>query len=256
MAASPDSSSPRQEDAPTLAKGAVPPSLTFGTAGWKQILLVVLGVALCLAMSWFQLWRAETRGARFEREQAARLSTPIDLTPRHRGREELLDHAVVAHGTWLPDKTLFLDNKIFRSRPGYHVLTPLLLSGGDIVVLVNRGWIPAPRLRSEMPTVSTPTGEVEITGVTASFETKFFELKDVPPEGLVWQHVRENDFRRHLGRDMMPVQILQTGGSDDGMRREWAPAENPGTKHYGYAVMWLVFAAMAAGYGYKLLRGK
>ena len=96
--------------------------------GILRLPLVILLILACLGMARLQLWRAETRGERFEREQAALVSTPISLSPRHREREQLLDRAATARGRWLSGKSLFLDNKIYRSRPGYHVLTPLQLS--------------------------------------------------------------------------------------------------------------------------------
>lgn len=224
-----------------------------GTLRW---LLVILLILACLGMARLQLWRAETRGERFEREQAALASTPISLSPRHREREQLLDRAATARGRWLPGKTLFLDNKIHRSQPGYHVLTPLQLSGSESVVLVNRGWIPAPRLRSDVPEVSSPTGELEVSGVTRSFEIRTFELQETRPKGAVWQHVRETDYRRESGLDTLPVILLQTGVVGDGLIRDWGSPENPATRHYGYAAMWLVFAILAAAYGLLAWRKK
>ncbi len=214
-----------------------------------RLLLVSLLVISCLAMARFQWWRAETRGQRFEREQAAMIATPIALSAQQRQRDELIDRAATARGHWLADKTLFLDNKIYRSRPGYHVLTPLQLSGSDAVILVNRGWIGAPRLRSDSPAVATPAGEIEVSGVTRSFETRIFELQESEPEGPLWQHVREADYRQRSGLDALPVILLQTTGESDGLARDWGSADNPGTKHYGYAAMWLVFALMAVAYG-------
>lgn len=218
--------------------------------GYPRLLLVIVLVLGCLAMARFQLWRAETRGDRFEREQAALVSTPIALSPQQRKREELVDRAATARGRWLTEKTLFLDNKIYHSRPGYHVLTPLQLAGSTAVVLVNRGWIPAPRLRTDIPAIATASGEVDVAGVTRSFETRIFELQETSPEGAIWQHVREADYRRLSGLDALPVILLQTDQDGEGMTRDWGSPDNPGTKHYGYAAMWAVFALLAAVYGF------
>lgn len=218
--------------------------------------LILLLVLTCLAMAALQYWRAATRGERFEREQAALLASPVSLSPQLREREKLIDRAAIARGRWLPAKTLLVDNKIHRSRPGYHVLTPLQLSGSEVVVLVNRGWIPAPRLRSDVPLVPTQTGEVEVAGVTRGFETRIFELRETPPQGSVWQHVREADYRRHSGLDALPVLLLQTGADDAGLIRDWGSAQNPAHKHHGYMAMWLVFAVMAAAYGFFAWRKK
>lgn len=214
-----------------------------------RLSLIALLVLTCLGMARLQLWRAETRGERFEREQAALASIPIKLSAQQREREKLLNRAATVRGRWLTEKTIFLDNKIYRSRPGYHVLTPLQFSDSRAVVLVNRGWIAAPRLRSDTPSVLSPTGEIEIAGVTRSFETRIFELRKTLPQGAVWQHVRESDYRKSSGLDVLPVILLQTSGGGEGLVRDWGSLENPATRHYGYAAMWAVFALMAAAYG-------
>lgn len=216
---------------------------------YLRLLVVSLLVLGCLAMARFQLWRAETRSDGFEREQAALSAAPIELSREQRQAADLVDRAATARGHWLVEKTFFLDNKIHRSRPGYHVLTPLQLSGSPTVVLVNRGWVAAPRLRSDVPQIATPAGEVHIVGVTRAFETRIFELRESEPEGHLWQHVRESDYRRRSGLDALPVILLQTAGDSDGLVRDWGSPDNPGTKHYGYAAMWLVFALMAVAYG-------
>jgi cytochrome oxidase assembly protein ShyY1 len=61
--------------------------------------------------------------------------------------------------------------------------------------------------------------------------------------------VREAEYRQFSGLDALPVILLQTGGDDDGLIRDWGSPDNPATRHYGYAAMWLVFALMAASYG-------
>lgn len=224
--------------------------------GTLRLLLAILVILACLGMARLQLWRAEIRGERFLREQAALVATPIGLSAQHREREKLLDRAATARGRWLAEKTLFLDNKIHRGRAGYHVLTPLRLSGSEAVVLVNRGWVAAPRLRSNVPAVSSPAGEIELAGVTRGFEVRTFELQETQPQGAVWQHVREADYRRLSGLDALPAILLQTGAAGDGLIRDWGSAENPATRHYGYAAMWLVFALMAAAYGLLAWRKK
>lgn len=220
---------------------------------WRRhlrLLLVSCLTLTCLGMARLQLWRAETRGEQFEREQAAFFSMPISLSAQQQARKQLLDRTATARGHWLPGKTLLLDNKIYRGRPGYHVLTPLQLSGSDTVVLVNRGWIAAPRLRSDVPSISSPSGEIVITGVTRSFEVRIFELQKTQPLGVVWQHVREADYRQLSDLEVLPAILLQTNANTDGLIRDWSAPDNPATKHYGYAAIWLAFACMATAYGW------
>ena len=214
------------------------------------ISLVLVG--LCLGMAWLQLWRAETRGGNFERQQAGAGAAPIALGADQRDAEFLQWRPVMVRGRWLAERTLLLDNKIHRQRVGYHVLTPLQLDGSHAVVLINRGWVQAPRLRSEIPLIATESGPVEISGIARKFESKFFEFGKPQPEGQVWQHVREADYRRRSGLDVLPIIVLQSNAAADGLIRDWSDLQGPGNpaqRHYAYAIMWLIFALMAAGYG-------
>ena len=214
-------------------------------------------VLACLAMSALQLWRADFKGRRFVAEAAARNANPIALSSAHRQAAELIGRAVAARGEWLPDATLLLDNKLEQGQAGYHVVTPLRLAGVDVVVLVNRGWVRAPRLRSDLPAVAAPpAGMVEVAGIARGFETRAFEFGEDKPQGRVWQHLREATYRRESGLDALPLIVLQTTAVDDGLRRAWTAtgAPNPALAHYGYAGMWAVFALLAAGYAVLLRR--
>jgi surfeit locus 1 family protein len=225
------------------------------TRGWVRIVLGVSLVAICLAMARWQMWRAETRGAVFEQQQHAATLSAVEFTPVHRdaNADALIWLPASARGVWLAERTIFLDNKILAGRAGYHVITPLQLDSSQTVLLVNRGWLPAPRLRSDIPQIPTPAGTVTVSGRAQSFETRVFELAANAPEGVLWQHLRADDYRQRSGLDVLPVVLLQdaTSTANDGLIRDWrnitAPV-NPARRHWGYAAMWLVFALLAAGY--------
>ncbi|HET7525200.1 MAG TPA: SURF1 family cytochrome oxidase biogenesis protein [Burkholderiaceae bacterium] len=51
---------------------------------------------------------------------------------------------IVVEGRWLPQQTLYLDNRTEHGVAGFVVVTPLLLGPGD-AVLVQRGWAPRDR---------------------------------------------------------------------------------------------------------------
>src|SRR3981189_542542 len=57
---------------------------------------------------------------------------------------ELAKKHVAARGTFLPQHTVLLDNKLRHGRPGYEAITPLRLADSDEHVLVKRGWTAAP----------------------------------------------------------------------------------------------------------------
>ncbi len=215
-------------------------------------------VSVCLGMGCLQLWRADTRGAAFARQQAIADAIPIVLNGAYRDAEVLQGHVVLARGAWLPGSTILLDNKVHRQQVGYQVLTALQLDGSRAVALVNRGWVAAPRFRAQRPNVATPSDPVEVMGIARKFEEHVFEFGNPEPDGEVWQHVREREYRVRSRLDVLPVIVIQTDpvpdrAADDGLvrdRRDLKNAQNPAWRHYGYATLWFVFALMAVGYGF------
>jgi surfeit locus 1 family protein len=219
--------------------------------------LVVLVSALCLGMAVFQLWRAHIKTQRYDQIQAAIAAGPTSLNDLHAQAADLGAlklRTLTLRGTWLSEKTIFLDNKIRRRWVGYHVLTPLQLEGSSLVVLVNRGWVQAPRLRSELPKVVTEAGVAQLTGQARPFEQRVFELAPEASPGPVWQHVTEDRYRSGAGLaatlNIAPFLVLQQSPAADGLVREWEEPQHPALHHLGYAGMWLVFALLAVGYGW------
>lgn len=229
--------------------------------GFGVMAIVLL---VCLGMSVFQMYRASIKTARYDQLMAAQSVVPVAinaLTDLSSVDFVLLEsHQASLRGKWLADKTIFLDNKLRNRWAGYHVLTPVQLEGSQSVILVNRGWVVAPRLRSELPVVTAADTTIEISGVLRNFEQRVFELKAEGPAGRVWQHVREEEYRNKSGLDarltVLPLMLLQTSESNDGLAREWTAPEHPALHHIGYAVMWLIFSIMAAVYGWMLWKRK
>jgi len=46
-----------------------------------------------------------------------------------------------ARYAFLSGQEIFIDNRVYKTRAGYHVLTPFLIEGSSQHVLVNRGWV-------------------------------------------------------------------------------------------------------------------
>jgi surfeit locus 1 family protein len=237
-----------------------PPHLETARRSFWRLAMILLAVSTCLGMSVFQLYRASVKTALYDQMLAAQTAAPISLntltnqTPLDFSNLDL--HQVRLKGKWLVDKTIFLDNKLRNRWVGYHVLTPFQLEASTSVILVNRGWVVAPRLRSELPNVVTSDAPLELSGSLRKFEQRVFELKTEPPAGRVWQHIREDEYRKNSGLSaelsLLPLMLLQTSAADDGLVREWNNPEHPALHHFGYALMWLIFSIMAAVYGWML----
>jgi surfeit locus 1 family protein len=132
---------------------------------------------------------------------------------------------------------IFLDNKFHHDKPGYHVITPLRVSNGDIV-LINRGWVARGNDYPTIPTVKTPQGSVMIEGVTVPPSGKFLELSKQTVEGKVWQNLALSRYMEQTKLSVAPLVIQQQNDTGDGLPRVRERPDTGIAKHQGYAFQW------------------
>ncbi len=156
---------------------------------------------------------------------------------------------VIVRGRYEPAYQILLDNQVHEGMAGYHVLTPLHIEGGNMYVLVNRGWVPIGRDRSVLPETDVPQGVVEVSGYAAVPSGKFFELEK--PEDLQsgWQKVWQNlDLKRYADAAPFPLQPvvirLDPASTAGGYVREWPRPDARIEVHRGYALQWYGMAAV------------
>lgn len=211
------------------------------------VLAMCLLTLLFIAAGFWQVARAHYK----ERLQAE-MAVAASEAPLHAGTA-LLDahvahmHRLEARGTWMPEHAILLDNKVQDGVVGYEVVTPLKLDGGDTVLLVDRGWIAAPLLRSELPQISTPGGPVSVAGIARIPNSRFIELGSQVVTGKVWQNLTIERYVAWSGLRVQPVMLYQEGGPADGLVRVAAAPEAMGInadRHRAYALTWFSLAGV------------
>ena len=156
----------------------------------------------------------------------------------------VLHQRVLLSGSWVPQSTVFLDNRQMDGKVGFFVLTPLRLQGSDKVIMVQRGWAPRNfEQRETVPLVETPSGLVHMEGRIALAPSKLYEPSP-STQLLIRQNLDMEAFRGESGLPLLDVTVRQTGLPSEGLRRDW-PAVNFGIdKHYGYAFQWFGLSAL------------
>ncbi len=136
-------------------------------------------------------------------------------------------------------RTALVEPRTWQGRPGYHILTPLKITGGG-TILINRGWIPL----ADKNSVPVPPGFVTISGL----------LRRPPPPGPLTPangggHWFSIDIAAMTGdaADAVPLVLYAETESGVGVAplpvREalsWEPANN----HAQYAVFWFSMAGI------------
>ena len=181
---------------------------------------------------------------------------------------------VVIEGRFLPEHEVLLRGRTLDELPGYHVLTPLLIQGdadaSGRAVLVDRGWIPFRYDEPDVPSWAPPEGRVLVLGRLQPEADRpqgplsAFAPRD-PVEGALDTVARADVDRLQeqipVPLDPFVVEVARVqpmlGGQDAPSAGEALPRIPPppapeGGPHFGYALQWFFFAAIAL-VGYVLL---
>lgn len=212
--------------------------------------LIALGIALLglfVAAGVWQVGRAHYKMTLQTQMEHAAQEAAISLSGAIVSAHALDFHKLVARGRWTADKTVFIDNKVSNGVIGYHVITPLCIEGRLVCVLVNRGWVAAPALRSELPHVETPPALIEVRGIARIPTERFLELSTRTVEGRVWQNLTIERFHQWSGLILLPVVLYQDTPADAELLRVTPAPEAAGLgadRHWGYAFMWFSLAVL------------
>jgi surfeit locus 1 family protein len=209
----------------------------------------VAAAALTARLGVWQLDRAAQKTSLQQAIEARAAMPPLDPAALARS----VDAAAAQHhrpvrlaGRWAADRTVFLDNRQMDGRPGFFIVTPLVIGADGDAVLVQRGWVPRdPRERTRLPPVATPEGLVEVDGRIAPPPARLLELAG-EGSGPIRQNLDLDAFARETGLKLRPLSVVQLGDSRDGLERRWSAPAADVHKHLGYAFQWFALSALIA----------
>jgi surfeit locus 1 family protein len=200
-------------------------------------LLAAAGIALTLALGQWQIGRAQYKEGLQDRYEALSREPAVNVGGQMIAVDDVLLRRVEVRGEYAPRFTVFVDNQIHQHRPGFHVATPLRISGSQRYVLVNRGWVASPQDRS-MPQILTPAGEQVVQGVAVGYSERYLELSTKVAEGNIWQNLVFERYRQATGLDLQPFILRQESVAEDGLVRAWNRPDLGRNTHLAYAFQW------------------
>lgn len=208
-------------------------------------LLALLGVVVTVMLGNWQSARAREKAQLQARYEAARSSPAVVLDARAYDAASVLFNLVQAHGRFLEQHTILLDNRLRKGIAGYEVVTPLSLDGRR-AVLVNRGWVRAPQDRASQPEVTVSAGEVSLIGLALPISTRYVELSRNTVSGRLWQNLDFERYRQQTGLDLLPLVLQQQDPGSDGLDRDWPRPDLRIDTNRSYALQWYTLAAAIA----------
>ena len=215
------------------------------------ILLAALAAAAGTArLGVWQLDRAAQKTALQAGIEERGTLPPLPAPALARGAAEAeaqVHRRTVLQGRWLPEHTVFLDNRQMDGKVGFYVLTPLQLADGS-AVLVQRGWQMrdfTDRARVQSP--PTPGGLVQVAGRLARGPARLYEFS-AAASGPIRQNLELDLFAQEIGVALRPLSLLQESSDvEDGLVRDWPRPAADVQKHYGYAFQWFALSALIVG---------
>ena len=219
------------------------------------VILVV--VALFGVAGLWQLDRLSERRERnaFVLERRERPVAAIGTFLDHPARAE--QRRVRAEGRYDGGREVILLGRGNGDKPGNHVLTPLITSGGR-AVLVDRGWVPVEIGKPREPRTLPPKGRVSVTGIALPSEGSgpFASGSGAEPTTAV-SRIDVQRIARGLPNEVWPLYlVLQDQQPAQKLLPEPAKLARLGEgPHLAYAIQWFLFIAIAViGYGAILRR--
>jgi len=218
---------------------------------WLVALATGIGMAVTGSLGVWQLGRADMKQQLWDQREArqglAELTGSVLAAEASRnGWEALLDRNVRLQGHWVPEATVYLENRPMNGRAGFVVVTPLRLTGTDTAVAVQRGWLPR-RMddRTAVADVPTALAEVEIVGRLAPAPSKLYEFA-AEAGGRIRQNIDLDAYAAEWSLRLFPVSVQQNEPTApaDGLTRDWPRVGADVHKHYGYAFQWFGLCAL------------
>lgn len=233
----------------------------------RYILVTLLVIAAMAVMARLGVWQLERREQRIARnaDLVAKLAAaPVSLNqaalapvwPLPDDRNAVRNLPAEAAGVYDFAHQMLLVQQNYNGMPGAHLVTPLLLDGGQQAVLVDRGWVPFEDVESgRWQQYDDARGAVTVAGRVQPSQILFGRAAGQAPSSAEAQQAKAEWFRididamqGQLPYKLLPVYLLEAPGAQGNaalpyrIEPELDLSEGP---HLGYALQWFAFAIVA-----------
>ena len=233
----------------------------------RYILITLLVIAAMAVMARLGVWQLERREQRIARnaDLAAKLeAAPISLNaaalavqwPLPEDRTEVRNLPAEAAGQYDFSNQLLLAQQNYREMPGAHLVVPLVLDGGRMAVLVDRGWVPFDDVQTgRWQQYDDQRGPVTIRGRVQPSQILFGRAAEQASASAgaqqaktEWYRIDIEAIQGQMPYQLLPVYLLEAPGPDGNIalpyriEPEVDLSEGP---HLGYALQWFAFAVVA-----------
>ncbi|ASG66683.1 cytochrome oxidase biosynthesis protein [Idiomarina piscisalsi] len=211
-------------------------------------IITLLAIGVLVKLGFWQLERAEEKQQLFADYESQQTSEAKPLSSIKDLNEDQHRFTYVSvSGQFQSTPVLLLDNKILDSTVGYNVMGFFQPEARQLPIqLVNLGWIPAPKLRSDIPEIDLPKGNLTLTAYVYfpsqnELTQNSFEYA-TNNDSVRIQEASPNALSKEFNLTPRSHLLLLETPKDIGWQRDWEPQVMKPEKHYGYATQWFSLA--------------
>ncbi|HQQ74251.1 MAG TPA: SURF1 family protein [Pseudomonadales bacterium] len=206
---------------------------------WRTALLAAALLPIMVNLGFWQLRRADENRELMRVAEQQRQRSPIAFAQA----PFVSLQQVTIRGRW-SDRFFLLENQMHEGRNGYHVIGVIALEDGRNV-LVNRGWIAAPTLRSELPVappvpeIAVERGEIYISPYLLQNNESVF-AENGWPRRIGKLHIP--GLVHELGFEVLPMVVRLREGSPSALTVQWPVVNISPEKNIAYAIQWFAMS--------------
>lgn len=242
------------------AEPPVPLLLLFSRRWILPTLLILLGMTGLAWLGFWQLDRLELK-RQYNAEVFAQLAAP-PLDAMDLGKEwpeSLAGRRILATGTFDYPNQVGIKNRFYKDALGLNLFTPFHLTDSDLVLMVDRGWIPLDTQQRDWHIFDEETGEIQISGILRLSESLSFKELDgreveIPTDRL-WHRKDLNALEEVLALSLASMSVERGIGPESSLgfpKRQRREMELNEGNHLSYALQWFTFS-LILGIGYVIL---
>lgn len=235
---------------------------------WKVTLLVLVLLPVTISLGQWQLGRADEKTALIAERAAHQAIAPLALNELPSQQSQLRYRRVLLTGSFDAAHCFLLDNQVHQGRVGYEIICPFInrkkanqeradQSSTDqsvvaaTIVMVSRGFVVAPPLRTQLPAIPAVATPISIYGevyLPAGEQVLLADLQAADGWPKVVQAASVDYLKSLLGAatselPVYPWIVRLDADSPALLEPHWQTVNLSPEKHTGYAVQWFAMAA-------------
>ena len=216
----------------------------------NSITLISLLLSLvCFSLSLWQIKRLYWKNNLINNLELAYESKPINIKTISGDLSNFRLRKIIAKGSFLNEKSMFLGPRVFKNNVGYHLITPFMLDDNRSV-LINRGWI------KEKNFDVHNNKNIFLKGIIKESNKKNLFTPKNNQEKNMWYYINTEQMSEFTGLNLIKCIFIDLISSND-LKKFTIPNSSKvklSNNHLQYAITWFFLGFVFLIMNYIYLR--